>query len=138
MEDFSGRLAPHLRQVADLLSTLSHSDGPRLGDFYHAQLIEQHYQALRRDFLVRMRRLVLALAVMEASVDSISDAFEAGKSAGLAQLKAAVGAMSDGVSARATLASDAAVAAVLRLDPLLNQAVFDPPDETVSDGHING
>jgi hypothetical protein len=137
MGDFQGRLAPYLQQVAGLLSTMSHSDEPELGDFFHAQLIEQHYDDLRRDFLVRIRRLVLALAVSETSIDSLLEAFSATSSAGAAQMRAAVDMMSNGTTARVALQSDSAVATILRQDALLNQAIFGPGG-TVSDGLNNG
>jgi hypothetical protein len=136
MEDFTGRLAPYLQHIAGLLSTLSHSDEPELGDFFHAQLVEQHYDDLRRDFLVRMRRLVLAVAVSEASVDSIIETISSTSSSGAAQLRGAVDLMTDSATARAALQSDTAVAKVLQQDPLLNQAIF-APAPTVSDGHNN-
>jgi hypothetical protein len=136
MEEFTGRLAPYLQRFAGLLSTLSHSDEPVLGDFFHAQLVEQHYDDLRRDFLVRLRRLVLAVAVSEASVDSIIQAVSSASSSGAAQLRGAVDMLTDSATARAALQSDAAVATVLQQDPLLNQAIF-AAAPTVSDGHNN-
>ncbi|GAA5185093.1 hypothetical protein GCM10023322_28060 [Rugosimonospora acidiphila] len=123
MEDFRDHLTPHLQQIASALTTLTHSDAPQLGSFYHAQQAEQRYEALRVDFVARLRRLILALAVSDAGIGSILDAYETRGHNSVASLKTAGDVLNDDRAARAAVRSDPVLADILRQDPQLSKVL---------------
>jgi hypothetical protein len=75
IEDFRDRLGPRLPHVVSALSTLARVDGPALGHFHHARLVERRYADLHADFMARMRRLRTALVVAQAGTSSIADLY---------------------------------------------------------------
>jgi hypothetical protein len=138
MQDFRDHLTLHLRQVAAQLSTLAHTDGPELGGFYHAQQTEQQYGDLQHGYLARIRRLILALAVSDASIGSILDAYSNRGQDSAAWLKVATDLLNDDTAARAAVRSDPVLADILRQDPQLSQALNVSPSDAAGNGVVGG
>jgi hypothetical protein len=138
MEDFRDHLTLHLQQIAAALSTLAHTDGPELGSFYHAQQTEQQYDDLQRGYLTRVRRLILALAVSDASVGSIVNAYGNRGQDSAAWLKVATDLLNDDTAGRAAVRSDPVLADILRQDPQLSQALNVSPSDATGNGVVGG
>jgi hypothetical protein len=143
LEDFRSNLTLHLQQLAATLSTLVHSDGPELGGFYHAQETEQQYDSLHGSYLTRVRRLILALAVSDASIGSIVDAYSTRGQDNAASLKVATDLLNDDSAARIAVRSDPVIAGILSQDPQLSQALAVSPSDTantvaVTSGTVGG
>jgi hypothetical protein len=134
MQDFRDHLTLHLQQIAAQLSTLAHTDGPELGSFYHAQQTEQQYDALQRGYLSRLRRLILALAVSDASVGSVLDAYSTRGQDSAAWLKVATDLLDNDTAARAAVGADPVLAAILGQDPQLSQALNVSPGDAAGNG----
>jgi hypothetical protein len=138
MQDFRDHLTLHLQQVAAQLSTLAHTDGPELGSFYHAQQTEQQYDDLQHGYLARVRRLILALAVSDASIGSILNAYGNRGQDSVAWLKVATDLLNDDTAARAAVRSDPVLADILRQDPQLSQALNVGPGDAAGIGVVGG
>jgi hypothetical protein len=137
MQDFRDHLTLHLQQVAAQLSTLAHTDGPELGSFYHAQQTEQQYEDLSHGYLLRVRRLILALAVSDASIGSILNAYGDRGQDSAAWLKVATDLLNDDTAARAAVRSDPILAEILRQDPQLSQAL-NVTNNAIGSGAVGG
>jgi hypothetical protein len=127
-----------MHHVARSVSSLSRSAEPALGGFHHAREKTNRYDALRVDFLERVRRLLTALVVAQAGTGAILTSYNIRNEEGVATLQAVNDFLNSNASVlreavlsdpglRSAVLGDAGLRTAMMRDPAFYDAVLQDP-----------
>jgi hypothetical protein len=77
VDNFGARLTPRRLEAEAAFAALVDAAMPELGRFHDAELTASHYAALRDGYLLRLRRLVNAVAAAQAATTAIAATYRA-------------------------------------------------------------